>query len=396
MLLPVRSKNPPESIPFATIGLILINFVVYGCTSNGLEVNESAVQRFAITGHSFDVVHIFTSMFLHADPFHILGNMFFLYLFGFAVEGRMKSVKFLILYLVSGAAGDALHHVIFAQFHPDIPSFGASGAIMGVLGAALYMFPHAKVTMFYGIGYLWWGTTDWAMWCVGLLYLGFDVLMALIGLADGVGHYAHIGGAVAGFAIAAALRVKRDSKDASGAKATLSETKEYQTLTRLELESLHRLQPENTEIVVNWVYRSMRDPAGVRQNCIDAFVRLFPKIVREEEPGPVAVCLLSLNLPSNAVPSRYVGELAGRLERSGDNVTALRLYDLILADPSAAPADAESAIFRVAMLSESAMGNYARAQICYREILAKYPMGPFAEQARTRLDYVTRRLAATP
>ncbi|HVT11690.1 MAG TPA: rhomboid family intramembrane serine protease [Fimbriimonadaceae bacterium] len=395
MLLPIRSKNPPESFPYATLGLILVNVIVYAVTSNGLEVKEEAVKRFAVSGQAFDPLHILTSMFMHGSLMHILGNMFFLYLLGFAVEGRMKSVKFLILYLLAGAAGDVLHHFLFEIAHPDVPSLGASGAIMGVMGAALFIFPFGKMTMLYGFYYRW-GTVDWPMWAVALYYLGFDLLFATLGAADGVGHFAHIGGAIAGFAIAAAMLVKRDTHEASEAKATLADTRDLQTLSRLELEALYRVKPDDTTVVVNWVYRSMRDIGGVRQNCIDAFVRLLPKIVREQEPGPVAICILTLNLPPGAVKPMYVTELASKLERTGDNVTALRLYDLIVNDPKATPADHEFATFRIGMLCESAMGNYGRAQSCYQEIVTRYPMGAFAEQAKVRLKYVSSRVKQGP
>lgn len=390
MLLPIRSKNPPESFPFATIALILVNMTVYLATSNGWEIKESAIKSLALTSSNFGPLPILTSMFLHADVMHILGNMFFLYLLGFAVEGRMGTVRYLILYLLAGAGGDLLHHFVVGRAHPDLPSLGASGAIMGVLGAAMYIFPHAKMTMFWAFYYRI-GTMDWPMWGVGLYYLGFDALFAFLGAADGVGHFAHMGGAIAGFALAAAMRIKRDSQQASEAKATLAETKDLQTLSRMELEELHKTRPTDTAIVVNWVYRSVRDPGGVRPNCMDAFVRLLPQIIREQDPGPVAICILTMNLPQGAVKPMYCLDLAARLERTGDHQTALRLYDHVLRDPASHASDLESATFRVGMLSESALGNYQRAMLCYQEILAKYPMGPFADQAKIRLAYVRTR-----
>jgi membrane associated rhomboid family serine protease len=391
MLLPIRSKNPPESTPYATCALIFINLVVYGLTTNGLEIKEESLKKFAVSGVNFDPFHILSSMFLHADIFHILGNMFFLYLFGFAVEGRMRSLKFTALYLASGVAGDLLHHLFIGRLHPDMPSLGASGAIMGVMGAAIFIFPHAKVTMLYGWSFHF-GTADWPMWGVGLFYVGIDMLFALIGAGDGIGHFAHLGGAFAGFGLAAAMLVKRDTQEASEAKATLSETKDLQTLTRMELEALHKVNPSDTSVVVNWVYRSMRDPGGIRPNCAEAFHRLLPQIIREQDPGPVAVCILTMNSAPGAVRAVYIADLAARLERSGDNTTAIRLYNHILSDSTARLDDIESATFRVGMLSESAFGNFGRAQTCYKDILHRFPMGPFAEQARVRLAYVSTRV----
>ncbi len=153
MLIPIRSKNPPESFPFVTILLMAANVIVYACTSNGLEIKKKSLESLAITGHTFDFPHLISSMFLHAGIFHLAGNMLFLYLFGFAVEGRMRSFKFFLLYMLSGVAGSGLHYLFEGRLHPEIPSLGASGAIMGVLGAALVIFPFSKVTFLYGYSY---------------------------------------------------------------------------------------------------------------------------------------------------------------------------------------------------------------------------------------------------
>lgn len=390
MLLPIRSKNPPESLPIVTVALITLNVAMYAATSNGLEIKESALRKLAITSNTFDPLHILTSMFLHADILHILGNMFFLYLFGFAVEGRMKSVKFVIMYLLSGVAGAVLHQVMIGQLHPDQPSLGASGAIMGVMGAALYMFPHSKVTVFYGWSFRF-GTFDCPMWGVAIYYLGFDILLASLGAPDGTAHFAHIGGAAAGLILAFTMRIKRDSAEASDAKASLSETKDLTTLSRLELEALHAAKPDDTSVVINWAYRSLRDPGGVRPNCLAAFQRLLPKMMAEQEPGPVAYCLTMLPLPDTAVPLVYYATLATKLEKAGEFQSAMQMYQIIGKNLRATPADLESALFRMGMLYESAFGNFAAAQNCYRELLRQYPMGPFAESSRVRLAHVTQR-----
>lgn len=391
MLLPIRSKNPPDRFPFVTCLLIAVNVAVYIGTSNGLEIKRSALEQLAITHDNFSMLRMLTSMFLHANLFHILGNMFFLYLLGFAVEGRLGALRFTGLYLASGFAGALLHNAILGRLHPDLPSLGASGAIMGVMGAAIYVFPFAKVTMLWGF---WWrlGLVDWPMWGVGLYYLGFDILFAVLGARDGVGHFAHIGGAIAGFAIAALFRCKRDSADASEAKATLASTHDLQSLSHLELQALHEANPDDTSVVVNWVYRSLRNPGGPRPNCIAEFQRLFPQIVAEQDPKSIAYCLFSLPGGADPIPPRYLLDLAGRLERAGDAMTAIQVYDQILAIPSLPAQDREAATFRIGVLSDGPFGQPGRARACFQQLLAMNPMGSFADQARLRLEALDRRV----
>ncbi|MBN9501913.1 MAG: hypothetical protein BGO01_09445 [Armatimonadetes bacterium 55-13] len=399
MLLPIRSKNPPESIPFVTIILITINIVVYACTSNGFEIKESIVNDWGLKGSNFDFLHMTSSMFLHGSLLHIIGNMWFLYLFGFAVEGRLKSFKFLILYFLAGYAGDLLHQLILGASHPDIPSIGASGAIMGVLGAALYMFPHGKVTFFY-----WWrlvsmGTFDWPMWGVAGMYLGLDILEAILfGGRDGVGHLAHIGGAVGGLFLCLILRAKRDDEFTSDAKATLSETKDLRILSRMELAQLHRVNPGDTAVLLNWMHKSINDPGGPKPECREAFFKGLPKMLAEQEIGPIATCIAALNHPIGTIKSGLLMDCATRLERANDNLSAMRMYESILKDPQAAQGDLEAAMFRGGMISEAVYQNFDSAKVAYSEIVRRWPMSPFADQAKVRLKYVESRLtpAQTP
>jgi membrane associated rhomboid family serine protease len=213
MFLPIRAKNPPESLPIATCILIFANVGFYALTSDGIVIHRDALVKFAVSGINFDLQHILTAMFLHGSIFHILGNMWFLYLFGFAVEGRMRSLKFLVIYFVAGFAGTFLDHFMSAR-NSEIPSLGASGAIMGVVAAGLWLFPHAKISTLWSFFFRF-GVSDWPLWGVALYFLGFDVLFAIIGAGDGVAHLAHIGGALGGLLACMAFLPRRDTAEAS-------------------------------------------------------------------------------------------------------------------------------------------------------------------------------------
>lgn len=389
MFLPYRSKNPPESMPFATIGLILVNTVVYAATSDHFaSIKRSIVDQWALKSTNFDLLHLLTSLFLHGSPLHLIGNMFFLYLFGFAVEGRLKTWKFLFIYFVAGITGSLLHQALVGNAHPNQASLGASGAIMGVLAAGLYMFPHAKVATVYWFGWFWRGVFDCPLWGVALYYLGFDVLWALLDSIDGVAHFAHIGGALGGFLACMAFRPKRDDEHISDSKATIADTKDLTTLSRLQLSELHKHKPDDPHIVLAWMHRSLRDPGGPRPECIEAFQRSLPQMVREMDIRQVAHCVASLSMaPGSVAPSALI-DMATRLERVHDNAMALRMYEAVERSPNASPADLESAIFRIGMLSESVYQNYGRAAGCYQQVIQRFPMSPFAEQAKARLAVV--------
>jgi len=382
-MIPLRSKNPPESFPIGTIALIVANVGIYLATQEGGQVRADIVEAWALKGSNPDFVHLLSSMFLHANPLHIVGNMWFLYLFGFAVEGRLRTIKFLLLYLLSGIAGSALQLIVFAD-HPNTPSLGASGAIMGVMGAAMYLFPHAQVTI------LWrFSTYDWPMCGVGLYFLGFDIVEgALFGGADGVGHFAHIGGALAGAIIAFALRARRDDQTTSEAKAMLHETKDLSVLSPHELQALAAADPSNTTITLNWAHRCLRDPRGMPAECRDTFLRQLPKMLKDHEHNisPVAAVVSSLAATPGTFKPHQLMDLATRVERIPDPQLAWMLYNNVLADPASMPQDREASLFRIGLLCENHFLRPQDAAAWYDRLLQEFPMGPFADQARMRLN----------
>src|SRR5438445_129546 len=123
MFLPYRSKNPPESFPYVTVGLIVINTIVFALTSEAfLVIRPEMLERFAVSHNTLSPLRILTAMFLHGDIMHLAGNMLFLWIFGAAVEGRLRGPKFIVLYLLCGLAGDVFHELIFGLKSPDTPS----------------------------------------------------------------------------------------------------------------------------------------------------------------------------------------------------------------------------------------------------------------------------------
>jgi membrane associated rhomboid family serine protease len=135
---------------------------------------------------------IFTSMFLHGGWMHLIGNMWFLMIFGDNVEERLGSLRYLFFYLLVGVVG-ALAQV-FSSPHATVPMIGASGAIAGVLGGYVMLFPRAQVVTFVGIPFLW-HIRDVPAWIfLGIWFLG----QFLIPTGSGVAWMAHVGGFLGG------------------------------------------------------------------------------------------------------------------------------------------------------------------------------------------------------
>lgn len=210
-MFPIRDHNPSERTPYVTIGLIFVNVVMYllaapwGGGAGGLWA-QLALYPVAVT-HGEYMWGLVSHMFLHAGLLHIAGNMLFLWIFGDNLEDQMGHGGFLLFYLACGLAAAGAQ--IAANPYEQVPMVGASGAIAGVMGAYLLMFPKARVDVLAIIVIVVriFTIPAWVMlgvWFVIQLFGGF----ALFGDA-GVAYWAHSGGFVAGVVLALPLFLRR-------------------------------------------------------------------------------------------------------------------------------------------------------------------------------------------
>ena len=155
-----------------------------------------------LTDPGRQVSHVFTSMFLHGSWMHLIGNMWFLWLFGNNVEDSMGRARFVVFYLLSGVAA-ALTQVAVGPAS-GIPMVGASGAISGVMGAYLILYPRARVYTLLPLGFFF-TTIALPAWTMLLYWIGLQALSGVAGLFSeergGVAFWAHIGGFVAGIVL---------------------------------------------------------------------------------------------------------------------------------------------------------------------------------------------------
>ncbi len=203
-MFPFRDHNPSGRTPVVTYGLIAINcivFVMYWPLFDDQVALSAFYDTWAMQPDQIargDAIHTtVTSMFLHGGLLHLLGNMLFLYIYGDNIEDVLGHFGFAAFYAVAGFAAAGLH--IATNPASDIPVVGASGAISGVMGAYLLLYPKAKVdialvlVIFFKIftlpAYIVLG-----LWMLFQLFNGF----ATVGTDSGVAYWAHVGGFAAG------------------------------------------------------------------------------------------------------------------------------------------------------------------------------------------------------
>lgn len=225
-MIPLRDENPTRITPYVTWALLALNIVVYvmqatggmfetraglagplaGWTMVPAEVTQGidvAINGPTLQPHWFT---LFTSMFMHGGLMHLGGNMMFLLIFGNNIEDALGHVRYVVFYLVCGvlAAGAQI------LFKPDsiIPTLGASGAIAGVLGGYLLLFPHARVDTLVFLGFLITRARVPAYFLLGFWIVSqfFSQFLGSVATRDGqetggVAYWAHIGGFIAGLAL---------------------------------------------------------------------------------------------------------------------------------------------------------------------------------------------------
>ena len=150
MFFPYKDDNPRILIPYVTYGLIGLNlFIFLFQFSMGMRDPEAEVvfiYTYGLIPAEFSILNIFTSMFLHGGISHIIGNMWFLWIFGDNVESVLGHIKYALFYILCGILAAVTQ--ILIEPSSQIPMIGASGAIAGVLGLYMMRFPHARVHVF--------------------------------------------------------------------------------------------------------------------------------------------------------------------------------------------------------------------------------------------------------
>jgi membrane associated rhomboid family serine protease len=206
-MIPLKDDVPTRTFPIITIGIVLVNIFIFAWSLTlpaGLE--RGLVQKYALIPRDlmvaltsrtdllpYNVMTIFTSMFIHGGFLHIGGNMLYLWIFGNNVEDAAGHMRFALFYVLSGVAA-ALVQCSFDPSSP-VPMVGASGAVSGVLGAYLILFPRAKVKTLIFV-FLFITTID--IPAMLLLTVWFFIQIAFCHGQGGVAWFAHIGGFIFG------------------------------------------------------------------------------------------------------------------------------------------------------------------------------------------------------
>jgi len=221
-MIPIRDRNPSGTFPYVTIGIIIINVLIFLYELSLGSGLDEFIMKFGVVplkvsyySQASDLTFINTffpfisSMFLHGGFIHLIGNMWFLWIFGDNIEDKLGHFKFIAFYFLCGIIASSVH--VFFNSQSNVPCVGASGAIAGVLGAYMVTFPRARVVTIVPLFVF-----IQVMELPAIVVLGFwFVIQFFNGAASitasasgaGVAWWAHIGGFAAGVIILYIIRI---------------------------------------------------------------------------------------------------------------------------------------------------------------------------------------------
>ena len=226
MFMPIGDENVIRRTPWVNYGIIIANTIIFFTILFypqivGAQTLEDAIWILGVKPYQIaqgkELWTIFTSMFMHAGIIHLLGNMWFLAIFGDNIEAIMGHLRYLVFYILSGIGATIFHLMSVALMPPSallnqayaslnpwtVPAVGASGAISGVLGAYILTYPNSRVRVF-----AFWFFLPVTMVIPASLYIGFWFLFQLFmgfwtltGIPTGVAYWAHVGGFITGMGL---------------------------------------------------------------------------------------------------------------------------------------------------------------------------------------------------
>jgi membrane associated rhomboid family serine protease len=220
-VFPIQDENKPSRRPYVTWGLVVVNVAVFIFLFVQPEAQYDYFYSYGVIPANIlqgkDLWTLLTCMFMHADAWHIIGNMVFLWIFGDNIEDTLGHGWYLAFYLIGGLFAEFTHiaSALISEYvnlvhELTVPSIGASGAISAVLGAYILLFPNARIRTFVYVIFIISFSSIPAYYYLGFWFL-YQVLMglgSLVGPSTNVAFWAHIGGFALGMAVVKVIGVK--------------------------------------------------------------------------------------------------------------------------------------------------------------------------------------------
>lgn len=393
MFFPYSDDNPTERFPFVNLTLIGANVLVFVVAFTSKNYDEF-LHAYGYYAAAPRLTAMLTSAFLHAGVEHLVGNMWFLWLYGDNVEDRLGHFFYLFFYLASAVAAAILQTLLSTGGGDSVPMVGASGAVAGVLAAYLIFHPWAKINFFYWIFFFYAGVVQIpAFLVIGLWFAGqFALALLTHGQAAGIAYWAHLGGFGLGLAAAGLLRAAgwvgrpRD--------ILLQGTESFRRA--LTSDPRPAAIPDRPAPLGERMREGLKvSRTTVEQDRLQKAKQLLIRLIeaRDLKQLPRYYSLFERRWPSQSLPERQQWQAGELLREAGRDVLALEAYRKV------ADGFPEGSYWASACLHAGRLyylhRNYVRARHYLEALLRQRPAAGEADEARAELKRIEKTLATT-
>jgi membrane associated rhomboid family serine protease len=406
MLIPFRTDRPRLRPAYLTITLIVVNTLIHfyqmtvpevtipvqiGGQIYGIEQSPLVLQH-GLWGSHPTLAAIFSHMFLHADLFHLAGNMLFLWLFGSLIEDAIRPWGLAALYVGGGIAAAAAHISMTRAMggNLNVPMIGASGAIAAVMGLSMLRFYKTRVQIFYWIYSVrgtFWAQSLWAL----LVWVGKEVLDGVLDPAGGVAHWAHVGGFAAGAVVAPFIG---SVKAAKSEYFTDDPADNVEYLKRSEqvagAERALRGEPNNAYLMRRLA--AAQRHAGEYERAVETYQRCISSFASRnllDQAADVYLELMEYN-ENAALPPEMRLQIARHMEQNRPKEAAVA-YRLQLEQFPEHPT-AELALLRLSALYIQKLSQPREGARYLDQFLQRYPNSQWAEGARREREKLEQQI----
>lgn len=367
---PIRDEFGVKRIPIINYAIIIINIAVFfffGFQSSYQDI----VNRYGFVPSRFSWLTVFTAMFLHGSFMHLAGNMWFLYLMGDNIEDRWGHFQYLLFYFMSGVIATLFYMILTSGKSLDIPSIGASGAISGVVGAYLVLFPKSKITFWYYIFLffrIYSGTFDIFAWFwISLWFV--QQIFGMIGSMSsteigGIAFAAHVGGFLTGLGIAFLTKIFQ------GVRYVRSVYSGQNALSLIAGENPLKIRSVDQQVEL---YNTEKEIENfLKNNDEREAAQLYGKTLKK--------------YPEISIPNFYEYKFAEMLHSQGLLEEAIEAYKRFLRDnPFTRLTD--NALYNLGKIYFE-KGEKQKAKECFMHIVLFYPYSELHETAKYMLEKI--------
>jgi len=388
-----------KETPYVTYGLVLLNVLIFYIFEVGFETGDFISNNLVFLPRDPNFLNVplslFTSMFLHASNGHLWGNMLFLWVLGGAVERRLGSGRFSMLYLITGLFGNLAFILVKFAFSGTIGHIlGASGAIAGIMGIFAVrcyfksmVFPLPILGIFSLILPISLKARLNSLVIIGLFFLA-DLSGGIDQMAGDhssmIGHWAHLGGMISGMIIASRMKLAKEAVEERHLEAGVKAAHAQAGYSGGEksLAIVLQTSPDNPDALL--AMAQLKTKFAPTDEGREYYIKAITALLKTRQREAAEVFKEYYKKYLKGLDASLLVSLAGILQRNHDLDTAARCLEMAASDPNATPQIKERATFQNALLLER-MGFDEAALGVYQSYLKQYPDGEGAAKARMRL-----------